>query len=63
MLNVSVIHVVSTKSINYNITIILIYVLIYIYIYIYIYVYLKINIHPGYYISDALQELTPKSAG
>ena len=38
MSNVSVINVVSTKSINYNITLILIYVPIY------TYVYLKINI-------------------
>ena len=57
MLNITVINVISTKSINYNITLILIYVLIY------TYVYLKINIYPRCCISDALHELTPRSAG
>ena len=53
MLNVSVINVVLTKSINYNITLILIY----------LHVYLKINIQPRCCISDALHEVTPKLAG
>ena len=53
MSNVSVINVVSTKSIDYNITLILIYVPIYI----------CINIHPRCCISDALHELTAMSAG
>ena len=57
MLNVPVINVVSTKSINYNITLILRYVPIY------MYVYRKINIHPRCCISNTLHELTPKSAG
>ena len=56
MLNLSLINVISVKSINYNITLILIYVLIYVYI-------LKINIHPRCCILDALHELTPELAG
>ena len=56
MLNVSLINVVSVKSINYNITLILLYVHIYMYI-------LKINIHYRCCILDTLHELTPKSAG
>ena len=56
MLNISLINVVSVKSINYNITLILLYVLIYVYI-------LKINIHPRCCILDALHELTLELAG
>ena len=56
MLNVSLINVVSIKSINYNMTLKLLYVLIYVFI-------LKINIHPRCCILDALQELTPESDG
>ena len=56
MLNVSLINVVSIKSINYNITI---NTLICTYICVSI---LKINIHPICCILDALHELTPELA-